>query len=104
MWLVPFYTYNANEAAVRFQLIIQDNGDSSLDDLAKGAGGAYRYLKAIADGTNPNKITDLALQRSGNSVAFPSGANSTYSGHTGDINQGRKKDYLYLLWATRAAF
>ena len=99
VWLVPFYTYNANEAAVRIELIIQHSSDPNMKDIAKGAGGSFRYLRPIADGSNRNKITELALQRSGKS-----GADPNYDGATGDINKGRDGDYLYLLWNTAPAF
>lgn len=101
VWLVPVYTYNAAEAAVRFDLSIQEKAHSGWPDLAKGAGGSYRYLRAAADPGNPDKITKLILKRSGSEVKS---FDAAYSGHTGDINRGRGLDYLYLLWATRAAY
>lgn len=101
---MPYYTYDSSKAAVRVDLIIQKTADNSLSDLAKGSKGNWRYLKAIADASNPNKITDVGLQRSSKSVSFPSGSSPDFTAHTGDINAGRKGDWLYLLWATRPAY
>lgn len=98
---MPIYTYDADLAATRFDLFIQSNSIPGGQDLAAGAGGSYRYLRGVADIDNPVKITGLALDRSKSAVtAFP----ANYAGHTSDINANRKKDYLYLLWASRTAY
>ena len=44
VWLVPRYTTEWSAAAVRFELVIQGGANGSLQDLAKGAGGDFRYL------------------------------------------------------------
>jgi hypothetical protein len=101
VWLVPTYTYNAAEAAVRFDLFIQDKPHDGWSDLAKGAGGSYRYLEPASDSNNPTKLTDLKLYRSDNGVgAFP----VPYTGHTTDINANRKKTFLYLIWSSVSAY
>ena len=101
VWIVPTYTYNASQAATRFDLFIQDKAHSGWDDLAKGAGGDFRYLQAIPDDNNYSKIIDLKLYRSGNGVsAFP----VPYTGHTTDINANRKKTFLYLIWSVATAY
>ncbi|KAI0696248.1 hypothetical protein BC835DRAFT_1543701 [Cytidiella melzeri] len=101
VWIVPIFTFNAAEAATRFDLFIQKDAHSGWFDLAKGAGGDYRYLEAVADANNSLKLTELKLYRSNNAVgSFP----LPYIGHTGDINANRKKTYLYLIWAAVNAF
>ena len=68
-----------------------------MDDLAKGAGGDFRYLKAVPDAKNASKIMALKLYRSNGPVwTFP----AMYAGCTGDINVNRGKTYLYLMWST----
>ncbi|EDR09680.1 uncharacterized protein LACBIDRAFT_319013 [Laccaria bicolor S238N-H82] len=44
VYLYPRYTLLYEEAISGLSLIVQDNSDSSKSDLAKGAGGKYRYL------------------------------------------------------------
>ncbi|CAK7223404.1 hypothetical protein SBRCBS47491_005196 [Sporothrix bragantina] len=68
------------------------------DDLAKGAGGDYRYLSWSNDMNATHYITDVALWRSGDEKnSAPQG----WHGKTGDINRGRGGDYLYLVWRTK---
>ena len=100
VWLVPVYTEDADEGAVRFDLFIQETAHSGWSDLAKGTGGSYRYLRPAADKNVQEKITDLHLQRSNSEVKNF----NDYGGHTGDINRGRALSYLYLLWNTRTAW
>ncbi|KAI0091202.1 hypothetical protein BDY19DRAFT_689153 [Irpex rosettiformis] len=101
VWLVPTYTYNASEAATRFDLFIQGNAHPGWDDLAKGAGGSFRYLQPVPDANNYSKITDLKLYRSDSGIAaLP----VPYTGHTNDINANRKKTFLYLIWSTATAY
>ena len=101
VWIVPTYTYTAADAATRFDLFIQDKSHPGWDDLAKGAGGSYRYLVPVPDGNNITKITGLKLYRSNNAVgAFP----APYVSHTSDINANRGKSFLYLIWSNAAAY
>ena len=72
----------------------------AYQDLAKGAGGDYRYLLPISDTGNPNKITSLRLCRSSSAVTSPPDG---YSGMSANINSGRDKDFLYLLYQTVSA-
>ncbi|KAI1785754.1 hypothetical protein LXA43DRAFT_1099898 [Ganoderma leucocontextum] len=95
VWLVPVYTSDRGAAVAGFEIAIQKDGDQSLNDLAKGAGGDYRYLLPVKDATQAAKVTEVALLRLDNEMADrPAG----WSGNTIDINKGRGKTYLYLLW------
>lgn len=63
-----------------------------MDDLAAGTGGEYRYLVAKHGNW---KIRDLVLYRSANKTGvIPEG----YDGRTEDLNIGRHRSFLYLLW------
>ncbi|KAG5644039.1 hypothetical protein DXG03_009191 [Asterophora parasitica] len=84
VWLVPKYTTNTKEALTRFDFVNQGAHDDRYDDLAKGAGGNYRYLVPVNDGSNL-LITKAALLRSDNSTSKPSG----WDAKTYDINAGR---------------
>ncbi|KAK4653286.1 hypothetical protein QC762_0082020 [Podospora pseudocomata] len=65
------------------------------DDLAKGAGGDYRYFSWSNNMDATHFVTDVALWRTGDAQhSPPDGWNSM----TGDINKGRGGDYLYLVW------
>ena len=45
----PVYTNNEEEAATSFQFFTSKSPTSGYKDLAKGAGGLYRYIKAIKE-------------------------------------------------------
>ena len=95
VWLVPEYAATPGEAVTAFDIIIQSAADPSLDDLAKGAGGDYRYLIPARDIQEPSKVTQVILLRSDSAIdGIPAG----WSGKTIDINKGRGKTYLYLVW------
>ncbi|EKM56393.1 uncharacterized protein PHACADRAFT_92490, partial [Phanerochaete carnosa HHB-10118-sp] len=95
VWLVPDYTNERENGAIGFDLVIQGSEDPSLKDLAKGAGGDYRYLIVNTDISQERKITALALLRSESSVDMPP---LGWDEATIDINKGRGKMYLYLVW------
>ncbi|KAG6908273.1 hypothetical protein DXG01_005538 [Tephrocybe rancida] len=100
-WLVPEWTTKVSEALTRFDLVITSEEDSRYDDLAKGAGGKYRYLVPIKQAGESLFITKLYLSRS------PVRAINTPIqplGETSDINSGRRGDYLYLLWDLQRAY
>jgi hypothetical protein len=80
-----------------FEIVIQSKPDPSLDDLAKGAGGDYRYLIISNIASNPKKIVNVSLLRSDSGVPQPP---SGWDAMTIDINKGRGKTYLYLIWTT----
>ncbi|KAJ3559522.1 hypothetical protein NM688_g295 [Phlebia brevispora] len=97
VWVTPQYSNYSGDACTSFNVVIQDSEMSGHKDLAKGAGGAYRYLIPVQDSSVVAKIIDIAFLRSSSAVSSPP---SAYSGMTSDINQGRGGDYLYLIWST----
>ncbi|KAG5643219.1 hypothetical protein DXG03_001340 [Asterophora parasitica] len=90
--LVPRYTTNTKEALTRFDIVIQPDEDKRHDDLAKGAGGKFRYLIHVNQQTNL-LITKAALRRSGSNGSAP----DDWDLQTTDINKGRNGDYLFVL-------
>ncbi|KAF5024857.1 hypothetical protein F66182_3096 [Fusarium sp. NRRL 66182] len=72
--------------------------DDSRSDLAKGAGGDYRYIGSSKDTNATQFITDVGLWRSGDGQDSPPAG---WHGKSIDINSGRGGDYLYLVWRTR---
>ncbi|KAK0214551.1 hypothetical protein IW262DRAFT_277519 [Armillaria fumosa] len=104
--LVPVYTKDIREAAVTFEVIIQHNRDreKGLSDLAEGADGSYRYLVPHKDERNDKKIYELALGRSIQGYTKEHIRSLGYDDSTNDINEGREKDYLYLLWKSKFAY
>ncbi|KAI9327976.1 hypothetical protein BDR26DRAFT_874636, partial [Obelidium mucronatum] len=80
---------------------------SSEQDLAKGAGGDYRYLRAVKQRTGEGevqgkgaaaarKVKDVWLWRTKDENDLPPSAMGF--DRTTDINEGRGGDYLYLCW------
>ena len=84
-------------------MLITGSSQSGLDDLAKGAGGDYRYLIPKAEVHVDKKIRRLALYRKSNGEGpVKSGdiAGRGYTDFSPDINAGRGGDYLHLIWDT----
>ncbi|KAL4908315.1 hypothetical protein BDW74DRAFT_175005 [Aspergillus multicolor] len=96
VWLVPIYTSNAGSAVSNIRVIIQGDPDSGYYDLAKGAGGDYRYLRMERDGGS--KITEVKLLRRDDEADFATVQALGFQGLSSDINEGRGKDFLYLVW------
>ncbi|CAF1623373.1 unnamed protein product, partial [Didymodactylos carnosus] len=46
-WLVPEYTTNVKDAATSFTIYVQSQAKQHWDDIAKGTGGDFRYVKPI---------------------------------------------------------
>jgi len=86
VWLEPIYTDNADEAASGFHFWHQSTKDEDYDDLAKGAGGDWRYIKSLHDGEG--KVTGVHLTED----------NTKYEHCTEDLNRKRGGRYLYLCW------
>lgn len=99
VWLVPVYTTDVAKAATSFDVLIQPYQDTKLADLAKGAGGEFRYVVPRADRKLATKIVEVGLVRSERPVrAVPTG----WDGFSViNILNGRpKKGFLHLVWKT----
>jgi hypothetical protein len=97
VWLVPEYTSDRNKAITDIRFVMSDNSNSSLSDLAAGAGGKYRYLIPEVDKSKSQKISKLVLWRFPKEDG-PSTGKITSKGRTGDLNNDRKGDWLYVGW------
>ncbi len=87
VWLRPIYTYKSSEAVNYFHVEIYNHQRyETIGDLARGAGGAYRYLVPSNSGCG-DKIRDVWLSDLQNGRGF-----------TKDINKGRGGRYLFLNW------
>ncbi|KAI0404132.1 hypothetical protein F4802DRAFT_607591 [Xylaria palmicola] len=101
VWLTTEWTDDLDKAATYFEVRITGSAQAGLDDLAKGAGGDYRYLIAQQDAHVEKKIRRLALYRKSNSegpVTSSDIAGRGYTDFSTDINAGRGGDYLHLIW------
>ncbi|KAF5380138.1 hypothetical protein D9615_006302 [Tricholomella constricta] len=76
-----------------------DDEDKRYDDLAKDAGGQFRYLIPVKETGDDVLLTEAKLLRSSNSVD-----SHEFAGKTRDINAGRDGDYLYVVWNTERAY
>jgi hypothetical protein len=93
VWLVPEYTQKVEDAVTGFDVFI--GAADARPDLAKGAGGAFRYLVPIKNPRVKTKITEVALMRR---QSGDRGLGPGFVGSTIDINDGRGGDWLYLIW------
>lgn len=97
VYLQPNWTNDPNQAAQSIKFWQQNNGDGRYSDLAKGAGGTYRYIAGQNGlGSGVPYITNVALIRSPSYALNkpPSGWKSI----TSNINDGRGGDFLYVIW------
>lgn len=108
VYLKPVYTKDSTQAATFFDLVIQDSSNAAYSDLAKGAGGAFRFLIPVYNARENKKIVGATLFRStdASTKPKPSALIQTwgYNDSTIDINKDRKGDYLYLVWKTQLAY
>ena len=83
---------------IEVAILHNGGGNSSLQDMAKGAGGAYRYLKQQDGRDAPVRITDVALFRSKKQQFLSVDPSNGWHESTFDINEGRGGDFLYVVW------
>lgn len=93
---MPEWSQNSSSAATNVRITIQSENDPKYQDLAKGAGGDYRYLRIEKDGSQ--KITNIRLLRRKEDTSFETIKALGFDGYSTDINKGRGGDYLYLVW------
>ncbi|KAK8144244.1 hypothetical protein G3M48_006127 [Beauveria asiatica] len=89
---------DSNQMVDNLWVEIRGNPDDKRDDLAKGAGGDYRYLALSNDMNATHFVTDVALWRTGEAHYNPPNG---WHHKSDDINKGRGGDYLYLVWRTK---
>ena len=94
-------TTSVDAAAVSLYVVIQRPPFpvSGMADLAKGAGGEYRYVFAECDPQEKRKVAEVMLFRSRNSIACPPYG---WDRMTGDLNCMRGGEYLYIIYKTKA--
>ncbi|KAE8352221.1 hypothetical protein BDV28DRAFT_135549 [Aspergillus coremiiformis] len=101
VWLHPEWTSAADEAISDLSFERSSTAVRNYNDIAMGAGGDFRYIKASYGGSS--KVTKAGLLRTDENLS--EGAivtriqQSGFTHHSGDINGGRGKSYLYLVWA-----
>ena len=93
VYLEPVYTTNPKDAANEIHLEITGSSRSGKVDLAKGAGGKYRYLYITNRGNTCSKITHVTLWE-GRLSAVPEG----WDGKTIDLNKGRGGRDIAVVW------
>lgn len=67
--MTPVWTYESTEAATGFDIRIQDNGMTGWKDLAKGAGGSFRYVYSNRSQDSAQRAVDARLIRSGEKLS-----------------------------------
>ncbi|KAI9368837.1 hypothetical protein BJX61DRAFT_546173, partial [Aspergillus egyptiacus] len=101
VWLIPKWTYKVQEACSYVDVLIQDHADGRYKDLAKGAKGDWRYLNPVRNTNNPKKVMDIQLLRLGHAESPETIKERLgFDGRSRDLNEGRKHDWLYLVWKT----
>ncbi|KAF7981537.1 hypothetical protein HWV62_33125 [Athelia sp. TMB] len=99
VWLVPEYTATKAKALTSISVEIHEKPWDGHDDLAKEARGTrYRYLHFEKNPDEPKKIDQIVLVRSESSESPH--VSDEYSTLSGNINEGRGGDFLFLAWST----
>lgn len=107
VWLIPQWTQVRDHACTHFEVQIVGSSLHGLDDLAKRAGGYYRYLIPRVDVHIPDKIRKLALYRKTHlegPVNISDIEGRGYTDFSTNINAwrgGKSDDYLSLVWQAR---
>ncbi|KAK3385119.1 hypothetical protein B0H63DRAFT_522460 [Podospora didyma] len=90
VWLVPRRAPRPRMMVDKFWTDIRNSRDEGRnDDLAKGAGGDYRYF---------SWSNDMSATQAGDAQSNPPGG---WDHKSDDINKGCGGDYLYLVWRTK---
>jgi hypothetical protein len=91
----------AKDACTSFDVIIRNDGHpSSPPDLAKGAGGGFRFLYPIKDTRNAEKVVGIALLRSPNSGSLEQAKG--YNRLSDDLNRNRGGRFLHVVYEVAA--
>ena len=98
VYIKPTYTMDKFRAATSFQLTVTYINDikdrrPDIKDLAKGAGGPYRYITPVYDGHS------IPTKRVVSTIYFTE-TNPDRTSCTENINQGREGRNLFLCWET----
>lgn len=99
VWLRPIWTDDVSQGITGIEFVRQAEHNDDYKDLAKGAGGDYRYLKLLKDAQSKRRITEVGLWRSpkdSNGNRYP--PTDRFCFRTEDINAGRGGDYLFLAY------
>ncbi|KAA8907998.1 hypothetical protein FN846DRAFT_946297 [Sphaerosporella brunnea] len=103
VYLVPTWTTTSENACTGFDVIIQPNSNPDYPDLARGAGGDWRYLRPIKDRHNFNKVVEIGLIRKPRG-AGPAGLGDVsvkgFNAVSGDLNKDRGGDWLHVAFKT----
>ncbi|GAB7357357.1 hypothetical protein MBLNU459_g8304t1 [Dothideomycetes sp. NU459] len=95
VWLKVHTAQQTSQIVDNIWTLVQGDQITTQNDLAKGAGGDYRYLEWTNNLGSRRFITDVALWRTSDAQHGPP---SGWDGKTDDINKGRGGSYLYLVW------
>ncbi|KAF7981208.1 hypothetical protein HWV62_34541 [Athelia sp. TMB] len=99
VWLVPEYTATKVKALTSISVEIHEKPWDGHDDLAKEARGTrHRYLHFEKNPDEPKKIDQIVLVRSEPSESPH--VSDEYSTLSGNINESRGGDFLFLAWST----
>ncbi|KAI1417058.1 hypothetical protein F5Y13DRAFT_185890 [Hypoxylon sp. FL1857] len=101
VWLHPEWTSVNEEAISDLSFEKSSSPVRNYNNLAMGAGGDFRYIQASRNGIDA--LTKAGLFRVQEHLS-PEEIQSRieqsgFTHYSGDINEGRGGDYLYLLWA-----
>ncbi|KAB8210937.1 hypothetical protein BDV34DRAFT_220112 [Aspergillus parasiticus] len=95
VWLYLLWTDSALEAITDIKILVSDEAIPGKQDLAQGAGGAYRYIGFIK---GPPPIRTINLLRRTDELTPETIKDLGFDGYSQDINAGRGGDYLHLVW------
>jgi len=70
VWLVQVWAFNSDEALSSIKIIVQNGANPKYNDLSKGAGGKFRYLRVIRDSLSWFKTTQVLLARGTQELEF----------------------------------
>lgn len=95
VWLVPVWTKDPREAATGITIAYQEMDNKEHSNLARGAGGLYRFVVLQRNSNTDLRIEQVGLYRDDKE------SNSrlkNWDRCTENINKGRGGGFLYLCW------
>ena len=110
VYLEPIYTSQVARALTDVRVIIQNDpwtppdGTTGTNDLAKGAGGKFRYLQFGRNTSIFTKYEAAVMLRKDDGQGGSLSEVPNYNVLTTDINKDRGGDFLYVAFRARDVF
>ncbi|RAH79623.1 hypothetical protein BO86DRAFT_381103 [Aspergillus japonicus CBS 114.51] len=97
VWLVAQYHDERGTGISDIRVVFSDHAREGALDLAKGAGGLYRYLEFRYGGEGERHVKQVVLARRSEPMTAATAQRLGFQDFSDNIDHGRRS-FIYLLW------